>query len=436
MRLHASLSLVGLSLLGCQVLSFSRGALRPKQHRFSLLLFASSPSWSDLSNEMDLASPGPLVIDSLRDPSTPRWSKNHPTLIREREGWCPYSERVWLTLEHLQVDYDTVRIDNSGYGPRPAYYSGQTPQVRWPGEARAQGESMDLVYRVFDEQEESYDASRNAAAIQAWKSIMPQRSRPSSRAAFLFQYNGEPLWQSVLEECLEQVDALLLPENGGSFFGGATIGPADMCWAPFLERYRYQLPCLHEGLDPNDAKKYPNLAHWYSLMDTTVPAYVCRVKGNAASWRKVLSMAGFGNAGIPLTVQTNMDLLLEKELAESTKLVSTTGEQSIWKQYAETRPHVARTAHGEAARVILENREAIASDTQKNCQDSWDTGNIGSLDDAMKDLVGALMRNDRSRSTPGSKQLARFLTERMCVPRDMGCLPSAYIHVHGSLETD
>ena len=50
-------------------------------------------------------------------------------LYRERNGWCPYSERVWLALEHKGIiEYETVLIDNTG-GGRPSWYSGDTPQV-------------------------------------------------------------------------------------------------------------------------------------------------------------------------------------------------------------------------------------------------------------------------------------------------------------------
>ena len=54
-----------------------------------------------------------------------RGRSDRPTLYRERNGWCPYSERVWLALEYKGVEYDTVLIDNTG-GGRPAWYSGDT----------------------------------------------------------------------------------------------------------------------------------------------------------------------------------------------------------------------------------------------------------------------------------------------------------------------
>ena len=71
--------------------------------------------------------------------------KDRPVLIRERNGWCPYSERVWLALEAKNVDFDTCLIDNMGQG-RPAWYSGQTPQVLWP----CKGEEGTITERQHD----------------------------------------------------------------------------------------------------------------------------------------------------------------------------------------------------------------------------------------------------------------------------------------------
>ena len=230
----------------------------------------------------------PLSIDSVLDPQTPTYSKTKPTLYRERHGWCPYSERVWLTLEYGNIDYDTIRIDNTG-GGRPSYYSGQTPQMRWP-DGRTQGESMDLVYeldRRYDLGLRSDDEDVRAVAND-FRNVFPQ-ARPSSRAAYLFQYNGEPLSRSTFEQTLQATNELL-GETDGNFFCGDNFTAADVAWAPFLERYRYQLPCLHENLWPDDVFSYQNLSDWYAAVEL-VPAYACRVSGDAASWRKVLNMA-------------------------------------------------------------------------------------------------------------------------------------------------
>ena len=98
-------------------------------------------SWPDLAARLPSAAP-PLLIDSALAPDKPMLDGTL-TLFRERHGWCPYSERVWLALEYKDIAYDTVRIDNTG-GGRPSYYSGSTPKMRW-ADGRTQGESLDLV---------------------------------------------------------------------------------------------------------------------------------------------------------------------------------------------------------------------------------------------------------------------------------------------------
>lgn len=249
----------------------------------------ASSTWESLEGILlKTTSDKPISIDSVLEPSKPNFSDERPTLFRERHGWCPYSERVWLTLELIGQQYDTVRIDNTG-GPRPSYYGGQTPQMRWP-DGKQQGESMDLV----EELDTRYNAGKFYQPdnvhdqINAFRNIFP-RARPSSRAAFLFQYNGEPLWRSTFEKTLEETDQLLAASSSsGPFFCGTDISAADIAWAPFLERYRYQLPCLHEQLEPDNSNTYPNLAQWYDAMDK-VPAYACCVKGDPGSWRKVRS---------------------------------------------------------------------------------------------------------------------------------------------------
>ena len=68
--------------------------------------------WQDLENSLISSTQHdtPITIDSALDPTKPTYSTERPTLFRERHGWCPYSERVWLALESTNIAYDTVRI--------------------------------------------------------------------------------------------------------------------------------------------------------------------------------------------------------------------------------------------------------------------------------------------------------------------------------------
>ena len=74
------------------------------------------PSWSALSKTLPSASREvPTIIDAvLHQQKRPPLSDDIVVLFRERNGWCPYSERVWLALEHKGIAYETVLIDNTG----------------------------------------------------------------------------------------------------------------------------------------------------------------------------------------------------------------------------------------------------------------------------------------------------------------------------------
>jgi glutathione S-transferase len=411
---------------------------------------ASAVSWNDLESMLGDAftAANPVSIDSVLDPTPPKLSSSHPTLFRERHGWCPYSERVWLALELLGVEYDTIRIDNTE-GPRPSYFAGQTPQVQWQSESevvggstsRRQSESQDLVSEL-DRRYNHYGWMSNDRHVQhvmdQFTKIFPARARPSSRAAFLFQYSGEPLWRSVFEATLLGIDALL-SQSSGPFFCGSDFTAADMSYLPFLERYRYQLPCLHEGLEPFDAAKYPSLYQWYVAVDQ-IPEYACRVKGDAQSWARVLTMHGYGNAG----VQAETTGRLEAVVTHPSHLE--TVDANLWKKYAKSRPHVASTPHAQAALVMTRNRDAIVADAAKRLakDPSW-------VDESLRQLSHRLLvvgvNDNEARDTKTHKtasppsgntaadddvaRLARFLSDRMCVPRDIGAMPAACIREIG-----
>ena len=425
------------------------GETRPAMKKSAILAFGLR--WEDLQTSL-VPSQKPLGVDvdTALDASRPNYSSTLPSLHRERHGWCPYSERVWLAFEHCAVGHDAYRIDNTGPGRKPSWWSGTTPQVVWP-DGRRQGESMDLV-REVDERyggerlERLYPPSlggRVDEMADAFRRTFPSGSRPSSRAAFLFGWSGEPLFRSEFERVLEDTDGLL-SDGDGPFLCGDTFTAADVAWAPFLERYAAQLPCLHDGLDPRDESRYPNLVMWYEAMDT-VPAYACRVKGNASSWRKVLTMAGYGNAGsVPALVSERMDRLDAEERRDQTD-EEKAEEQRLWDEYRTARPHLARTPAAEAARVLLSNREAIVTDTLKRSAALEGTGvplDRDGLDGAMRALATVLACDGaeggqhygelevaarEAEEVEGVFALARFLDERMCVPRDMGSMSAAAI---------
>ena len=339
-----------------------------------------------------------------------------------------------------QVDYDTVFIDNI-YG-RPSWYRGDTPQMQWEDGA-IQSESMDLVREIdkrYGGREQLYPNDITNEVInktRAFQQIFPRGARPSSRAAFLFRFDGEPLWKNEFEKVLRETNDLLAETTAGPFFCGEKMTAADVAWAPFLERYAGQLPCLHNDLNPKCDETYPHLAAWYGAMEEMIPEYACRVRGDPSSWRKVLTMAGFGNAGVPPLVSTRMD---DENVKESAPLAlqEVEKQQAVWDKYAATRPYVASSAGQEAASVLIRNRELIVKDVAKRVgvkSNIFDLpSNEKDLDLAMRSLACVLCDDRYDKDTVEEckndsyvKAIALFLDERMCVPRDMGAMSAACI---------
>ena len=68
------------------------------------------PTWEELSKTLHTSDSQrqELIADQLagaRDiPS------NRLVLFRDRNGWCPYSERVWLAMMEKRLDFDEVLI--------------------------------------------------------------------------------------------------------------------------------------------------------------------------------------------------------------------------------------------------------------------------------------------------------------------------------------
>jgi glutathione S-transferase len=270
--------------------------------------------------------------------------------------------------------------------------------------------------------------------MDQFSNLFPARARPSSRAAFLFQYDGEPLWRSVFEKTLEGVEDLLSKQSAGGegpYLCGSHLSAADIFYLPFLERYRYQLTCLHPVLEPCDANVYPNLYRWYQAMDQ-IPEYACRVRGDAQSWAKVLAMHGYGNAGAPVEVTDRLHLLRTRP--ES--LVNV--DLNVWRAYAESRQDVAQSSPYEhAALILVRNRRALSVDALKRIANVTPDEVDRSLRGLAQYLI-ALGSDSSFSSAPNETshkeavgrdvlRMAQFLSDRMCVPRDMGSMPASCV---------
>lgn len=375
------------------------------------------PAWNELEAALPSLRTQPLpVIDAVHHvASPPSIPPGEVVLYRERNGWCPYSERAWLALERVGVSYTTVLIDN--IGGRPSWFDGTTPRIRWP-DGSEQSESMTIVRGIDSRLGDGslYAPNDVDELVAAFSNIFPRATRPSSRAAFLFKQSGALVFRSELETTLTDTD-VLLAARGGPFFCGAELSAADIAWAPFLERYAAQLPLLYAGLDP--LASYPRIAAWFDAFEARCPPYFARVRGDDRSWAKVLEAATYGNAGSP-PATTSLNIAPPRRNPDR--------DLVLWRAYGWDRDGIGRTPSREAATRIVRNRHAIAADAVR----LGAAPNAVTADEGLRRCVAYLIDEDGRGSPrapdPTAAALATYLSSRVCVPRDMGAPPAAAVH--------
>ena len=350
------------------------------------------------------------------------------TLTRERNGWCIRSAQLWLALEVKAIDFTTVR------GLAPA----ELPQLTLP-DGSSHTDVLDAI-RALDAvtpplwPPEGVDAAAVDAAVSAYNEFVPT-ARESARAPHLFcaasGFEYDPLPLEEFEAALTRAENAL---GDGPFFAGAAFSAADCVWAPLLERYAAQLPCIYDGLEPRRSPRWPKLGAWYDAMDS-VPAYACRVKGDAPSWRKVLSTSPWWPAGWPPRGGPD-----ERGDPRGGALVLTEAEavaaygdgavsDELWAEYARERPHVAPSAAAEAAAALERNAAAIVRDAEKQLALPPGT-RTREYEAALRAVTAALLDDaavDEARQTPFTAAFLDHLDERVCVPRDLGAPPAAAI---------
>jgi glutathione S-transferase len=393
------------------------------------------PTWQALAAVLPSANhPGPAVSDWLLAPPSV-FSSSRPTLFRERNGWDPYSARVWLSLELKGVEYDTVRIDTSFQG-RPGMLSDSTPQIMWP-DGHLMAGSLNILLKL----DELYPCTTIAPSSRhAMMSAEPERLARAYHTTFPGGTNADednaPMRLAAsradFEAAASSANALLGEHADGPFFCGAQLSAADLAWTPFLERYAAWLPLLHPGFDLERDARWPHLSRWFEAM-AAQPAYSARLRGDPSSWRKVLAFSP--GWLIPPSRGWSPPMTRGHAAAERREVSA-----PLWAEYTRTRPHVAAGgAAEEAAAHIVRHREAIARDARLGLG----LASEDALDAPLRALAWALLLQQQgadggamaSRSdeeeraachgTPGLRELAAYLEERVCVPRDMGAPAAA-----------
>jgi glutathione S-transferase len=386
-------------------------------------------SWEKLESKLSKAYE-PNFFDTLPDNFD---AKNRPILFRDKEGICPFSEQVWLGLEVKNVDYATVLVD------RDESNEWSSPlRLHWPN-----GDIQTNALEILERLEREYPADKGhnphyypslskavdsvRCNIVRFNGVFPRNTQPNLCAPFLIRQSAKgdvpTSWvpESDHMVTLEETDEVLEEYFQGPFLCGARLTAADIVWAPFLERYAAQLPLVYAGEDLTPrGSEYETLKKWYEAMEEQVPPYVCRVMGDQVSWERLLQKE------VEAKRTPDVELLSSRGKAIPTNRPKFNAD-AVWKAFASTRPHVAASRELECVSFYVRNRDAIIGQAVKALTNM----SAEELDQALREVLTTLLEGGASVSSlsGNARDIAAFLDERLCVPRDMGVLPAATLRM-------
>mmetsp|Transcript_32008 Transcript_32008/g.48684 ORF Transcript_32008/g.48684 Transcript_32008/m.48684 type:complete len:426 (-) Transcript_32008:134-1411(-) len=350
-------------------------------------------------------------------------------LYRDEDGYCPYSQQLWLALEAKNLDYITVLVP-SGLAYNNNGEDLSMPKLKWPDGTIQSGANsipamLDKIQIEFPSTDTidfypSVSASVNVAKssiTRRFDGVMPRNTIPSSLTPYLLRIPSDdnkprPKWDMFADEdgpyvpqrkvkvTLEEIEEILEEYNAGPFFLGNAISAADLFWLPFLERFVAQLPLIFP--DVQQPREYELIDEWMAAIEEQLPCYACRIQGCETTWQRLL-IASFPE------LKRNI-----KDQSSSLDWKNT----DVWKRYASIRPHVADGGPAqEVAAHIVRNRDTILSRYSSSVKEEG-------LREACAVLANPRYDDTESVSKDAVQVLTFLRDEVLMVPRDIGVLPA------------
>jgi glutathione S-transferase len=198
------------------------------------------------------------------------------TLFRDAASWCPYCQKVWMTLEEKRIPYRIEKINMRCYGDKPASFLRMQPSGSIPVaiiDGVTYNQSNDIMYAL----EEMFPDSNpmvptepglrmNAQSLlrlerqlfSAWMYFLTSRDTPDKRMRENFIAT------------LVEVENALAATSGGFFLGGQ-VSIVDAMFAPFLERMCASM-LYFKGFQIRVAKgeetHFPAINRWFDSLET------------------------------------------------------------------------------------------------------------------------------------------------------------------------
>jgi len=401
------------------------------------------PTWEELSDHL-------LKIS----PPTP---EPKITLYRDNNGWCPFCERVWLTLEIKGILYKESKV--SLFNP-PAWYKEMVPSGRVPAlmlhdekgslEEEKMNEAPTLPQRrllwesteICKELDELYPSTPklvhdhlpeyNAAVVLL--DDLQKAGRKYGGVNFSGIKEGETQEKKTFLGKLDELEALIA-KNKGPFIFGSDVSGLDVRMVPWLERWRFFSP-LRANASVTEGRPY--LEKWYEEGIYKLAPYVNRVGGDQYSVAASSSyfLRSFGEKGKDGKLSTKTKMAIKENDENSDRLLQEFLEKKTGSLYTGLNVSPKEFARRAAAKIISNHDNIIVDCTnlQPKTQPELDRAkSTESADTALRAVVSTLLNNEEEIVTPlfdtieesiDAAQAMKTIAQRLCVPRDMGA-PSA-----------
>jgi len=211
----------------------------------------------------------PTAMANLRVFDKDESAAKEVTLYRDSASWCPYCQKVWMTLEEKQIPYTVKRVNMNCYGDKPNEFLDIQPNGCIPVavmDGQVLGSSDAIINRLL----------RTPGASPAIDNAIDPFDDPRSSTLLRLDQELSSAWLSCIRgggsvgmfaATLQKVEGALSADQSGPYFLGERFSLIDIMYTPYFEREVASL-AYFKGFNMRDRAKFPAINAWLDAMDT------------------------------------------------------------------------------------------------------------------------------------------------------------------------
>lgn len=195
------------------------------------------------------------------------------TLYRDSASWCPYCQKVWMTLEQKRIPYRVEKINMRCYGDKPMSFQRMQPSGAIPVaiiDGVTYNQSNDIIFALEEQFPDHEALVPKDQKLRQKASELLGLERQIFSVWMQWLTSGNARGRDSFTSVLNKVEAELSATKGG-FFLGDEVSVVDMMFTPFLERMAASM-LYFKGFQmrvaPGEKTDFPALNRWFDAMET------------------------------------------------------------------------------------------------------------------------------------------------------------------------